>query len=197
LTNNLTGDGTTNCTHGTSTAGMQVKDGTEIAVHNNYFDGQGTAAGFLLEAAIASGSIIREWDNFYGANYSFKTRSLSTNGVVEMMGRPVDDIVPRTADTTCARYPMGTTFSNAGASAARTFSLPVSKPSMKYHFRVAAAQELRIDPAGTETIAIVGTQQAAGLYITADAVGEFCTLECVVAGRWEQTNYYGTWTVEP
>ena len=88
------------------------------------------------------------------------------------------------------------TFTTAGASGTVTLSLPPAQVGLKYHFRVVAAQELRIDPNGTDTIAINGTQQAAGKYIVADGAGELCTLECVTAGQWEQTNALGTWTAE-
>jgi hypothetical protein len=90
----------------------------------------------------------------------------------------------------------GWTYTNAGASGAATFSLPAARVGFQFHFEVVVAQELRIDPNGTETIALAGTQQAAGKYITANAVGERCTLTCTVAGQWEQSDVVGTWTAE-
>lgn len=61
-----------------------------------------------------------------------------------------------------------------------------------------AAQELRIDPSGTETIALpsTGAQGGAGKYLTADAVGEWVRLLCVKAGQWQVTGYAGTWAHE-
>lgn len=102
-----------------------------------------------------------------------------------------------TAAITIRQFDNGHTYTNTGATGAVTLTLPPAEVGLKYHFRVTAAQELRLDPSGTETVAINGTQQAAGLYISADAVGAACTLECVVAGQWEQFNAIGTWTVEP
>lgn len=90
----------------------------------------------------------------------------------------------------------GHTYMNEGASGEMTLTLPPALKGYKYHFRVVVAEELRIDPDGSETIAIDGTQQTAGKYITANAIGELCTLECVIAGQWEQTNALGTWTAE-
>ena len=60
------------------------------------------------------------------------------------------------------------------------------------------AQELRIDPSGTETIALPssGAQGAAGKYLTADAVGEWVKLVCVKAGQWQVEGYAGTWAHE-
>jgi hypothetical protein len=90
----------------------------------------------------------------------------------------------------------GKVFTNAGAGGAITFALPAATVGQRYSFAVGAAQELRIDPNGTETIALpsTGAQSAAGAYIVADAVGEYVEIVCVVAGDWNVTTYIGTWT---
>lgn len=87
---------------------------------------------------------------------------------------------------------------NLGATGAATFLLPAAVVGLEYRFYVLAAQELRIDPNGTETIGLPssGAQQAAGKYISADAVGEFVHIVCAKAGQWETLGYRGTWTVE-
>lgn len=89
-------------------------------------------------------------------------------------------------------------FTNEGAGGAATFALPAAAVGLEFYFYVMAAQELRIDPNGSETIGLPssGAQQAAGKYITADAVGEFVHIRCVKAGQWETLGYRGTWTVE-
>jgi hypothetical protein len=63
---------------------------------------------------------------------------------------------------------------------------------------VEAAQELRLDPSGTQTIALPssGVQGAAGKYLTADAVGEKVDLICITTGTWDVVSYSGTWTAE-
>ncbi len=102
-----------------------------------------------------------------------------------------------TLDTPVFAFSSGMTYTNEGAAAAITFPLPVAKIGLKYSFVVKTAQELRLDPDGTETIALAnGTQQAAGLYITANAVGERCSIECVKDGEWEHSDSIGTWAVE-
>jgi hypothetical protein len=92
----------------------------------------------------------------------------------------------------------GAVISNLGASGAAVFALPAAVAGMNYTFIVEAAQELRIDPNGTETIALPsnGVQGAAGKYLTADAVGENVMLVCATAGTWDVLNYTGTWTAE-
>lgn len=89
----------------------------------------------------------------------------------------------------------GTTFTNEGASAAVTFTLPAATVGLWYRFIAKAAQEIRVDPNGTETIALdTGVQQAAGAYITFNAIGERVTVECVKAGEWETSDPVGTIT---
>lgn len=98
--------------------------------------------------------------------------------------------------TVVANTDNGKTFTTDGASGAVTFALPPATVGQTYRFKVKATQELRIDPNGTETIALPssGAQQAAGAYLTADANGEGCEIECVKAGAWEVNSYTGTWT---
>jgi hypothetical protein len=69
---------------------------------------------------------------------------------------------------------------------------------MEFIFLVEVAQELRIDPNTTQTIAVpsTGVQSAAGKYITADAIGERVHIACVSAGTWDVISHNGTWTAE-
>ncbi len=109
----------------------------------------------------------------------------------------------RTVEAKTANYTVvtpndnGKTFTNDGAAGAITFALPAATPGQWYRSVVKAAQALRIDPNGTETISLpTGVQQAAGKYISADAVGERISVECVKAGVWETSEAVGTWTAE-
>ena len=92
----------------------------------------------------------------------------------------------------------GSIVSNFASSSTATFNLPAALVGMEFYFYVLAAVELRINPDGTETIGLPssGVQQAAGKYITADAVGEYVHIICAKAGRWETLDYRGTWGVE-
>jgi hypothetical protein len=111
-------------------------------------------------------------------------------------GRALRGVEVKTANyTVVANTDNGKTFTNEGAAGAITFALPAATVGQWYRFVVKAAQELRIDPNGTETISLAsGVQQAAGAYITANAVGERISIECVKAGEWETTEDVGTWT---
>ena len=92
----------------------------------------------------------------------------------------------------------GGVFTNEGAIGAAVFALGPAAVGVELTFVVMAAQELRIDPSGTETIALPssGAQGAAGKYLTADAVGEHVRLLCVKAGQWQVVGYSGTWAHE-
>lgn len=121
--------------------------------------------------------------------------------IQRVKGRIIPTILNKTADETLtaddALY--GLIVSNEGAAGAVTFSLPAAQPGMRVTAVVRAAQELRLDPDGTETIALpsTGVQGAAGKYLTADAVGESVELVCLTAGKWEALGAAdGTWTAE-
>jgi hypothetical protein len=112
-------------------------------------------------------------------------------------GRARREVNAKTAAyTVVAGTDNGKTFTNTGATGAVAFTLPAATVGQWYRFKVKATQELRIDPNGTETIALPssGAQQAAGAYIVADAIGEGCEIECVKAGEWDVNFYTGTWT---
>ena len=91
----------------------------------------------------------------------------------------------------------GKVFSNSGAVGAATFALPPATVGLGFTFLLLAAQELRLDPDGTETIAGTNNVQgAAGKYLVADAVGESLEIACIVAGTWNVLRSSGTWTHE-
>jgi hypothetical protein len=114
----------------------------------------------------------------------------------------VNGMTERTREVKTANYTVvaatdvGKTFTNEGAAGAITFALPAATVGQWYRFKAKAAQELRVDPNGTETIALPsdGTQQAAGAYLTFNAIGEGIEIECVKAGEWDVNYYTGTVT---
>lgn len=103
-----------------------------------------------------------------------------------------------TADYTITAGECGTVFTNEGDAGTQVLSLPAATVGLRFTFHLLAAYEMRIDPSGTETIALPssGAQGAAGKYLSADAVGEWVTLECYKAGQWQVVGYAGTWTAE-
>ncbi len=92
----------------------------------------------------------------------------------------------------------GYIITNEGATGAATFVLSAAAVGVELTFMVMTAQELRIDPSGTQTIALpsTGAQGGAGKYLTADAVGEWVKLVCVKTGQWQVEGYFGTWAHE-
>lgn len=101
-------------------------------------------------------------------------------------------------DTLTAAECYGSIHTSVGASGAITLTLPPAVVGMDVMFRVGAAQELRIDPDGTEKISLpsTGVPGAAGKYLTADAAGESVRLVCCKAGEWSVFGHTGTWTAE-
>lgn len=104
----------------------------------------------------------------------------------------------KTANYTVLAAQSGIIFTTVGASGAVAFALPAATVGLEYFFQVGAAQELRLDPDGTETIALpsTGVQGAAGKYLTANAAGETVHIVCTTAGGWSVFGYTGTWTAE-
>ena len=108
------------------------------------------------------------------------------------------EVLVKTADYTVTVNDSGRTFSTVGAAGTVVFSMPAAVRGLKYRFHVGAAQELRIDPSGSETISLpsTGVAGAAGKYLTANAAGETVDIECVADGTWAVFGFTGTWTAE-
>lgn len=113
-----------------------------------------------------------------------------------LSGRAPVEFQVKTADYTVLANESGTGFRTTGAGGAVAFALPPGLVGMNYHFYVDAIQELRIDPNGTEVICLPssGAPQAAGAYLTANAIGESVRIVCVKDGVWAVFGYTGTWT---
>lgn len=116
-----------------------------------------------------------------------------------LQGQHHHNVLVKTANYTVVESSdNGSIFTNEGAVAAITLSLPAATVGQRYGVQVMAAYEVRLDPNGTETIGLpsTGVQGAAGKYLGADAAGEWVELVCVKAGQWECCGYFGTWTAE-
>jgi len=113
-------------------------------------------------------------------------------------GKTLRPVEAHTAGDTLTAAESGSVHTTVGAGATVTLALPAAAVGLEYFFRVGAAQELRIDPDGTETIALpsTGVQGAAGKYLTANADGETVHLMCTKAAQWSVFGFTGTWTAE-
>lgn len=113
-------------------------------------------------------------------------------------GRSVLGVTAHTADYTLTATDNGSIHSSKGAAGTIVASLPAATVGLNFRFYVGAAQEHRIDPSGTEKIALpsTGVAGAAGKYLTADAIGETVHLVCCEVGIWSVFGYTGTWAAE-
>lgn len=194
---------------GVPTSGaMPIGAGSGAAVLLNNEDGTRLV---IASGAITAGADVFEDDGGkYGATAVGRyagwavTAAFADGDIFELCTEPrpkADAISVKTANYTVTYADRGKTFSTEGASGAVTFALPAAVlcvPPARFNFHVGATQELRIDPNGTETIALpsTGAQSAAGKYITADANGENVAIVCRKAGQWQVESYIGTWTAE-
>jgi hypothetical protein len=115
-----------------------------------------------------------------------------------LQGRQVNSVTAHTADFDLETTDNGTRHTTVGAGGTVVCNLPPATVGLHFGFRVGAAQELRLEPDGTDTISLpsTGVPGAAGKYLTANAIGELVLLECFVAGNWDVTGFTGTWTAE-
>jgi hypothetical protein len=113
-----------------------------------------------------------------------------------LSGRGPIEFQVKTAAYTVLASENGTGFTNTGATAVVTFTLPPAVPGLHYYFYVDDTDAIRVDPDGTETMSLPssGAAQAAGAYLTADAVGESLHIFCPKAGHWAVASSVGTWT---
>lgn len=158
-----------------------------------------TAAQFAqLAAMTSSGAELNLLDglNAAGSATASKVVTLDANSAVSGIRRKVLVDADGAAGIDAAYS--GYIITNEGATGAATFVLSAAAVGVELTFMVMTAQELRIDPSGTQTIALpsTGAQGGAGKYLTADAVGEWVKLVCVKTGQWQVEGYAGTWAHE-
>ncbi len=140
----------------------------------------GVYVGKALEASTADGDVIEVLPLSYQPDGGTRT------------------VEAHTADDTLTVAESGSTHTSVGASGTVVLTLPAAVVGLEYFFRVGAAQELRIDPDGSEVIALpsTGVAGAAGKYLTANADGETLHLMCTKAATWSAFGFTGTWTAE-
>lgn len=126
------------------------------------------------------------------------TLDVEAGGALTLNGKTLRRVEAHTADDTLTGAESGSCHTNTGAGGTVVLTLPAAVVGLEFYFGVGAAQELRLDPDGTETISLpsTGVAGAAGKYLVADAVGETVHLMCVIAGTWAVMGYTGTWTAE-
>ena len=105
--------------------------------------------------------------------------------------------VAKTADYTVLANESNKTFMNTGAAGTVVFGLPPAVRGLRYKFVITAAQHLRIDPNGSETINKAdGTVGGAGKYLGINTVNSFVEIECFVDGHWTFVHGVGAWALE-
>ncbi|HVZ40621.1 MAG TPA: hypothetical protein VHI13_15180 [Candidatus Kapabacteria bacterium] len=104
-----------------------------------------------------------------------------------------------TAGDTLLPEESGSAHTNAGAGGVVTLVLPAAVPGRDFMFAVGAAQELRIHPAGTQSVCLpsTGVPGAGGKYLASSTPGSAVHILCLVAGVWHVVGFGGTWAAEP
>lgn len=104
-------------------------------------------------------------------------------------------VVNKTANFSITSGESSTRYTNTGAGGTVVGSLPAAVIGLNYGLSINAAQILRFDANGTDTINWAGTTSAAGGTIDGNVVGWFLLIECHVTGKWIVTQIQGGWTV--
>ena len=89
----------------------------------------------------------------------------------------------------------GTHFDNIGASGTVIFTLPAAARGLNFEFLVSAAFTIEILCAGTDKIAIGGTNSAGGGNAQSAAPFNTLAIESHAAGQWVSRSATGSWTV--
>jgi hypothetical protein len=114
---------------------------------------------------------------------------------------PLFNVSAKTANFNIEIQDNGTLFTNTGASGTITGTLPVATVGLQYYFAVGAAEILRVDPDGSETITTPADTPATtggGKYLenVNGVIGETLHVICAVAGTWNVIGHVGLWTNE-
>lgn len=112
-------------------------------------------------------------------------------------------VVAVTASRSIRFYESGTTYTNEGATALRTHTLPTASVNIEYSWYVQNSFGLKVTAASGDTIRIKGGVTAAAGSVQSTNVGDTLTLKCINATEWVATEVFGSWglaattTVDP
>ncbi len=119
-----------------------------------------------------------------------------------LLGAALRRVSHKTGSYTLQAADCGTLFTNLGATATLTFTLPPATVGLHFQFQVRASSgtswQLRVVASGSElleTCAATRVAATANDYLWADAIGENLHLVCLEAGKWAVLTYEGTWTL--
>jgi hypothetical protein len=145
---------------------------------------------------------VREYRLFYGTAATVPANAVAISGHTGYYWVPAGSstrnviVVTSAAARTLTSGESGSRIITTGNAGTAVVNLPAAVQGLTFEFQISTAFALQIEPATGETIGLpsTGVQEAANDYITADAVNEYVTLVCDVAGTWTPSNYLGTWT---
>lgn len=147
----------------------------------------GAAANCVLDAILSDNHGFGAVTNTVSANCRNER-----NRVIDCEPPGTPDVA-KTADDAIAATDSGSVFSNRGAAAQVTLSLPAATVGLTFEFVKQAAQNFYIDPNGGEVIRGGG----GGKYLIVTNAGDWFELLCVTAGTWEVGVKHGVAAFEP
>lgn len=104
---------------------------------------------------------------------------------------PAGWTVAKTTDYPVVAADVGTIFTNTGAGAGETFTLPAAADNLIYTFCTVASYQVAVDPNGTDQI--LALTNSGGDKITNSTPGNCVTLLGVTGVGWVTPAIYGTW----
>ena len=112
-----------------------------------------------------------------------------------LSGRGLITVEHNTASDTLTEEENGTLHTSVGAAGEIILALPVAAVGLNYKFYVGAAQNLVIEPNGSDAISLpsTGVPGTGGVNLVANAIGETVDLVCAKAGVWACFGFTGTW----
>lgn len=107
---------------------------------------------------------------------------------------PADSVVAKTAAYTVTVGDTGKTFTNTGAGASVTFTLPAPKIGLRYRFLMTAAQNIVVQmPTGVKIAG--GTAGKAWNNVSSEADKATCEITSLDGTNYHVVSFVGTWVV--
>lgn len=162
-----------------------------------------TIDGVLLKDSQVTTDVINEKTGAAGVTVDgvlLKDGEVTTNGGAILTDAFVGHLVGYAATGNVVDLTVGNTSGGVVTlTSSDVANLPAATVGMFYLFSASAVSGTapQINPDDADTIFINGAEQAAGLYISPGAIGDWCLLYCFTAGKWRAFVDGGaTWTVE-
>lgn len=170
----------------TAQGSYKIRYGNLVTASNGYLESTNVGSWLKVKLLGSSGASSQEW-------VVTEIGGLWTDGTSNFGPTATDTVIDRTADLTLTAANVGITYTNSGASALVTLTLPAAVAGMRYRFVCIDADGLKIQAVGSDLIYHGTSVSSAAGSLSSNTIVSTVELVALSGGRWVTFAPTGLW----